>query len=117
MPTRHLLKAPIRESGKLYLGLQKAHGSVLIQLQTGRIGLNQYLHKIGIAESEDYTYGGVQSLRHILLECRMLVSLCNEMWKKIEIKIKHTRLDFDTLVLEPLISSYIADFRIQNRIA
>jgi hypothetical protein len=36
------------------------------------------------------------------------------MWKKIEIRIKHTRLDFDALVLEPLISSYIADFMIQT---
>jgi hypothetical protein len=56
----------------------------------------------------------VQSLRHILLECRILVSLCNEMWKKIEQKIKVTRLDFDMLVSEPLISSYIADFMIQT---
>jgi hypothetical protein len=29
-------------------------------------------------------------------------------------KIKHTRLDFDALVSEPLISSYIADFMIQT---
>ena len=36
------------------------------------------------------------------------------MWKKIEMKIKHTRLDFDALVLEPFISSYIADFMIQT---
>jgi hypothetical protein len=75
-PIRRLLKAPIRKSRKLYLGLQKAHSLVLIQLQTGRIGLNQYLHKIRITESQDYTYReGVQSLRHILLEYRMLVSL------------------------------------------
>jgi hypothetical protein len=36
------------------------------------------------------------------------------MWKKIEQKIKHMRLDFDVLILEPLISSYIADFMIQT---
>jgi hypothetical protein len=35
------------------------------------------------------------------------------MWKKIEMRIKHMHLDFDALVLEPLISSYIADFMIQ----
>ena len=29
-------------------------------------------------------------------------------------KIKHTRLDFNALVSEPLISSYIADFMIQT---
>jgi hypothetical protein len=114
-PTRRLLKAPTRKSRKLYLGLRKAHSSVLIQLRTGRIGLNQYLHKIGIAESEDCTCGEeVQSPRHILLECRVLVSLRNEMWKKIEMKVKRARLDFDALVSEPLISSYIADFMIQT---
>ena len=42
------------------------------------------------------------------------MSLRNEMWKKIEMKIKRTRLDFDALVSEPLISSYIADFMIQT---
>ena len=47
------------------------------------------------------------------VEYRMLVSLHNEMWKRIEMKIKHICLDFNTLVLEPLISSYIADFMIQ----
>jgi hypothetical protein len=36
------------------------------------------------------------------------------MWKKIEMRIKHMHLDFDALVLEPLISSYIADFMIQT---
>jgi hypothetical protein len=88
---------------------------VLIQLQTGRISLNQYLHKIGIVESKDCTCReGVQSLRHILLEYRILVSLCSEMWKKIKIRIKHTCLDFNALVSEPLISSYIAGFMIQT---
>ena len=78
-PTRRLLKAPTRKSRKLYLGLRKAHSSVLIQLRTGRISLIQYLHKVGITESQDYTCGeGVQSPRHILLEYRMLVSLCNK---------------------------------------
>jgi hypothetical protein len=65
LPTGHLLEAPIGKFGKLYLG---------------RISLNQYLHKIGIAESQDYTCReGVQSLRYILLECRMLVSVHNKM--------------------------------------
>ena len=40
--------------------------------------------------------------------------LLNEMWKKIEQKIKHTGLDFGALVSELLISSYIADFMIQT---
>ena len=114
-PIRRLLKAPIRKSRKLYLGLWKTHSSVLIQLWTGRIGLNQYLHKIRVAESKDYTCGeGVQSPRHILLKYRMLISLQNKMWKKIEMKIKYICLDFDALVSEPLISSYITDFIIQT---
>jgi hypothetical protein len=36
------------------------------------------------------------------------------MWKKIEQKIKHTYLDFDTLVLELLVSNYITDIMIQT---
>ena len=66
-------------------------------------------------ESKDCTCReGVQSRRHILLKYRMLVSLHNEMWKKIKMRIKHTCLDFNVLVSEPLISSYIADFMLQT---
>ena len=36
------------------------------------------------------------------------------MWKKIEQKIKRTRLGFDALVSEPLISGYIVDFMIRT---
>jgi hypothetical protein len=36
------------------------------------------------------------------------------MWEKIEMRIKHMCLDFNALVSEPLISSYIADFMIQT---
>ena len=56
----------------------------------------------------------MQSLGHILLECSMSVSLCNEMWKNIEQNIKDMCLDFNALILELLISSYITDFMIQN---
>ena len=44
----------------------------------------------------------------------MLVSLHNKMRKKIEMRFKHIRLDFNALVLEPSISSSIADFMIQT---
>ena len=45
------------------------------------------------------------------------MSLRNEMWKKIEQKMKRMRLDSDALVSEPLInSSYIVDFMTQTRV-
>ena len=117
-PTRPLLKALTRKSRKLYLGLRKAHSSVLIQLRTDRIGLNQYLHKIGIAESQDCTCGeGVQSPKHIFLECRMLVRLRNEMWKKIEMNIKRTSLDFDCASPRTLDKQLYCRFYDTNRIA
>ena len=75
---------------------------MVIQFLTGRISPNQYVHKIGVSESQDCTYGeGVQSPRHILLKHRMLVSLCNERWKNVRQKVRRMRLDFDTLASEP----------------
>jgi hypothetical protein len=57
--------------------------------------------------------GLAKAIRNIL-EYRVLISLYNEIWKKIEQKIKHMCLDFNVLVLEPLISSYIIDVMIQT---
>jgi ribonuclease HI len=49
-PTKWLVKAPDSQVLRYWKGLRKATSSVLIQLRTGRIGLNQYLTRINIRQ-------------------------------------------------------------------
>ena len=63
---------PVPREGVLdiHSGLAKPHSSILTQLRTGMIGLANYLHRIGAAETNRCSCGPtVQSVRHVLLEC------------------------------------------------
>jgi hypothetical protein len=59
-----------RHINKLYAGMEKAQSSLLIQMRTGKIGLNSYLHKIKRADKPwcDCKEGN-QTVAHILEEC------------------------------------------------
>jgi hypothetical protein len=49
-PAKRLIQAPGPQVLRYWKGLRKATSSVLIQLRTGRIGLNQYLTRINICQ-------------------------------------------------------------------
>jgi hypothetical protein len=49
-PTKRLIQAPGPQALRYWKGLRKAISSVLIQLRTGRIGLNQYLTRINVRQ-------------------------------------------------------------------
>ena len=61
---------PAKRSLKYWFGLRKATTSILMQLRTGRIGLNSYLARINQRESArcDCELGN-QTVAHVLLEC------------------------------------------------
>jgi len=112
--TKRLIAAPSKRSLKVYEGLRKGHSSVLMQMRTERIGLNHFLYKIGIMESDRCGCDeGSQTPRHILLECRMLRGLRREMWQRIDRLRLERREDLDTLLNEPRAARYVADFMIK----
>jgi ribonuclease HI len=114
-PTKRLIAAPSKRSLKVYKGLRKGHSSVLLQLRTGRIGLNHFLYKIGIKESDRCGCDeGSQTPRHILMACRLLSGLRQEMWRRIDKLGLERREDYDTLVNEPKAARYVADFMIKT---
>jgi ribonuclease HI len=115
-PTRRLIPTPTKKSLRLYRGLTKAHSSALIQLRTGRIGLNHFLHKIGVRESDRCGCDeGPQTPKHVLLECGLLANLRQQLFERIAGKFKTTRrLDYDTLVSEPRVARYVADFMVRT---
>src|SRR5581483_12398746 len=71
--TKRLIAAHSKRSLRVYQGLRKGNSSVLLQLWTGRIGLNHFLYKIGINESGRCGCDeGSQTPGHILMACRLL---------------------------------------------
>jgi hypothetical protein len=65
---KHLIQAPGPQVLRYWKGLRKATSSVLIQLCTGRIGLNYYLIYINICQDTRCGCGlGNQNLQHIIM--------------------------------------------------
>jgi len=57
---------------------------------------------------------GSQTPKHILLQCRLLGDLRDEMWRRIDRVGLKRRGYFDTLIKEPRAVRYVADFMIKT---
>jgi hypothetical protein len=89
----------------------------MVQMRTGRIGLSGFLAKIGIHESARCGCDeGIQTPRHVLLECEFYRDLRGEMLDKVgKLKLPGTgRLDYAALVSEPKAARYVAEFMIKT---
>jgi ribonuclease HI len=116
-PTRRLVRAPSKGPLRVYRGLRKALSSVMVQMRTGRIGLSGFLAKIGIHESARCGCDeGIQTPRHVLLECEFYRDLRGEMLDKVgKLKLPGTGcLDYAALVSEPKAAQYVAEFMIKT---
>ncbi|KAI9035243.1 uncharacterized protein KD926_004238 [Aspergillus affinis] len=90
-PTKRLIEVPKKRGLKYWKGLRKATSSVLIQVRTGRIGLNAYLSKIK-------------------------TRLRRKMWKELERKGVRTTSDFWTIIADERVAPAIAAFMIQTEL-
>jgi ribonuclease HI len=116
-PTRRLVRAPSKGLLRVYRGLGKALSSVMVQMRTGRIGLSGFLTKIGIHESARCGCDeGIQTPKHVLLECAFYSDLRGEMLEKVgKLKLPGTGgLDYAALVSEPKAARYVAEFMIKT---
>lgn len=110
-PTRRLIEAPSKKTLEYWSGLRKATASVLMQLRTGRIGLNAYLARINRRETArcDCDFGN-QTVTHVLLECLLHQEERDKMRNALSeqgITLRHeellTRLEARTIVAEFMI--------------
>ena len=70
---RYLSELPKKKWKDKYYGLDRMLSSILVQMRTGKIGLNAYLHSIGKVDSPRCGCGARttnQTVYHILMECR-----------------------------------------------
>lgn len=66
---QHGTRATQKGTGQAHRTLS-THKLIITQLHTGKIGMAHYLHAIGRAESPRCPCGtGIQTVRHVLLEC------------------------------------------------
>lgn len=113
-PTKRLIQVPGKKVLRYWKGLRKATSSVLMQLRTGRIGLNQYLSRINIRENARCEYElGNQTPRHVVTECPLLSELRADMWRTLRNRVSRA-IDFNDLLTEPKAAPALADFMIQT---
>lgn len=110
-PTRRLMETPSGKTLEYWSGIRKETASVLMQLRTGRIGLNAYLARINRRETArcDCDLGN-QTVTHVLLECPLHQEGRDEMRNTLSeqgIMLRHeeslTRLEARTIVAKYMI--------------
>jgi hypothetical protein len=114
-PTKHLIQAPGPQVLRYWKGLRKATSSVLIQLRTGRIGLNQYRTRINVRQ--DARCGGGLTNRnpqHLVMECPLLGKLLTDMWRDLCQRRVPGTLSFNQLLQEPKAALLVAEFMLKT---
>lgn len=77
---RRLVLQPNKTVLNKYRGLSRPLGTVLFQMRTGKIGLKNYLHRIGVEENNRCVCGSNQTVQHVLLNCTRFQDLRKQMW-------------------------------------
>ena len=75
--------SPRRGTIKLHCGLSKELSSLVVQMRTGKIGLREFLfHRRvpGIVDGRCECRQGNQTVKHILLECRLFARQRRNLW-------------------------------------
>lgn len=75
--------SPRRGIVKLHLGLIKELSALVIQMRTGKIGVREFLfqRKVpGIRDGRCICRQGTQTVKHVLLECRLYNQMRCGLW-------------------------------------
>ena len=112
-----LTGSPSKKTLTLHQNLPRPLNSVLIQMQTGKIGLRHFLHSRGVPGVEDDTClcgQGPQKVEHALLSCRRHSTLRPHTWTD-EIG-RRTFTDTSFILNIPALATKTARFMVQTRL-
>ena len=79
-------KSPKQSGSKYYnCAINRRQATRLVQLRTGHIPLNQYLHRFHIIDSPNCACGqGVETISHYILHCKQYIKQRSELRSKVE---------------------------------
>ncbi len=114
---RVLVPQPDWKGLKIHTKLKKPQSSLLVQMRTGKIGLRSFLYSRKIVEDERCECGhSLQTVRHILMECRKFNRLRQDIWKEQGRKEPFGVVEWKKMLTYPPYTKKAIDFMRRTRL-
>ena len=110
---RTICPKPTKKILKIHKGLRKAVSALIVQMRTEKVGLRKFLHsrKVpGFDSPECPCRRGMQSAKHLLIECRMHVEKRNRTWEKDRRRAAFGRIGWEEMLTRPEFAKKAAQF-------
>ena len=104
---------PTKKTLEVHRGLGKAASALIVQMRTEKIGLKKFLHsrKVpGFDSPECPCRRGLQSAKHLLVECRLHTQKRNRMWEEDRRKVAFGRISWEEMLTNPKFVKKAAQF-------
>ena len=104
---------PTKKTLKIHRGLGKAASTLIVQMRTEKIGLKKFLHsrKVpGFDSPECPCRRGLQSAKHLLIECRLHTRESNSVWEEDRRKVSFGRIAWEGMLTNPKFAKKAAQF-------
>ena len=98
---------------EVHRGLGKAASGLIVQMRTEKIGLKKFLHskKVpGFDSPECPCRRGLQSAKHLLVECRLHIQNTNRIWDEDRRKVAFGRISWEEMLTNPKFVKKAAQF-------
>lgn len=105
-------QSPQKDTGDTQ-GLRKAASALIVQMRTEKIGLKRFLHskKVPVFDSPECPCRrGLQSAKHLLVECRLHTQKRNRIWEEDRKKGAFGRISWEEMLTHPKFAKKAAQF-------
>ena len=102
-----------QSSQRRHKDLCKAASALIVQMRTEKIGLKKFLHfkKVpGFDSPECLCRRGMQSARHLLVECRLHTRKRDMIWEEDRRKVAFGRIGWEEMLTNPKFARKAAQF-------
>ena len=104
---------PTKKTLGVHRGLSKAASALIEQMRTEKIGLKKFLHsrKVpGFDSPECPCRRGLQSAKHLLVECLLHTQKRNRIWEEARKKVAFGRISWEEMLTKPKFVKKAAQF-------